>query len=229
MSDHAAMMASMGHGTSAGGAPWPSAAAAFVAMWTMMMVAMMLPSLWPTLRRYRRGLEAMAVSRPAFWTAVVGAGYTGVWAAIGLMVFVLHGIVGALAGWTSHFAHIAPLITSGVIVASAGLQFTSWKAHQLAHCRGALPTHDPRSVNGHSAWSDGVRLGMHCTMSCLGPMATLLAVGMMDIRAMVVVSAAVTAERIVPNGARAARATGAIALAAGVLVLARAIGVAGLR
>lgn len=222
------MMASMGHGTGVGGVPWLGAAAAFVAMWTTMMVAMMLPSLWPTLRRYRRGLEAMAVARPVLSTATLGAGYTGVWAAIGLLVFALDAIIGPAAVWSSNIAHMKPLITGGVIVAAGGLQFTSWKAHQLAHCRDVLPTRDPGSMNARSAWRDGVRLGMHCTMSCLGPMAALLAVGMMDVRAIGVVAAAVTGERLVPNGARAARATGAIALGAGVLVLVRAIGVAGL-
>src|SRR5215203_2089912 len=41
------------------GQTWPGAAASFLAMWAVMMVAMMLPSLVPVLRRYRRVVDRM--------------------------------------------------------------------------------------------------------------------------------------------------------------------------
>ena len=50
------------------GQTWPGAAASFLGMWVVMMVAMMLPSLVPTLWRYRQaGLGRL--------TALVGVGY----------------------------------------------------------------------------------------------------------------------------------------------------------
>jgi predicted metal-binding membrane protein len=55
-------------------------------------------------------------------------------------------------------------------------------------------------------------------------MATLLAVGVMDLRAMAVVAAAITVERLVPAGERAARAIGAGVVGAGVFLIARAAG-----
>src|SRR5215218_8780051 len=48
------------------GRTWPGAAASFLAMWAVMMVAMMLPSLVPVLRRYRdvvRSAEGRRVGR----------------------------------------------------------------------------------------------------------------------------------------------------------------------
>jgi predicted metal-binding membrane protein len=48
-------------------------------------------------------------------------------------------------------------------------------------------------------------------------MAILLVFGMMDLRAMAVVTAAITLERVAPSGARVARVTGALALVAGVV------------
>src|SRR5262249_60069203 len=39
------------------GQTWPAAAASFMAMWILMMVAMMLPSLVPMLSRYRRAVQ----------------------------------------------------------------------------------------------------------------------------------------------------------------------------
>ena len=55
-------------------------------------------------------------------------------------------------------------------------------------------------------------------------MAMLLALGVMDLRAMAVVTAAITVERLAPAGERVARATGAVAVGAGLLLIARATG-----
>jgi predicted metal-binding membrane protein len=55
-------------------------------------------------------------------------------------------------------------------------------------------------------------------------MAILLAIGVMDLRAMVVVAAAISVERLVPAGERVARGTGAVFVGAGLLLVARAAG-----
>jgi predicted metal-binding membrane protein len=53
-------------------------------------------------------------------------------------------------------------------------------------------------------------------------MAILLVVGIMDLGAMAVVTAAITVERIAPGGERVAQAIGAIAVGAGLFQIARA-------
>jgi len=53
-------------------------------------------------------------------------------------------------------------------------------------------------------------------------MAILLVIGIMDLRAMAVVAAAITVERLAPAGERVARATGMVAVGAGLLLIARA-------
>jgi predicted metal-binding membrane protein len=58
-------------------------------------------------------------------------------------------------------------------------------------------------------------------------MAILLVVGVMDVRAMAVVGIAGVAERLAPAGARVARATGAVAIGVGLLLVARAAGLSG--
>jgi predicted metal-binding membrane protein len=65
------------------------------------------------------------------------------------------------------------------------------------------------------------RLGVHCSLCCLGLMAILLATGVMDLRVMTVVAAAITVERLAPAGERVARATGAVVIAVGLLLIAR--------
>ena len=72
------------------------------------------------------------------------------------------------------------------------------------------------------AWRHGLRLGLHCTHCCVGLIAILLVIGVMDLRAMAVVAAAITVERLAPAGERVARATGAVVVAAGLFLIARA-------
>src|SRR5262244_4392100 len=62
------------------GQTWLAAAASFMGMWVLMMVAMMLPSLVPMLSSYRRAVRVRDERRLATLTTVVGAGYIFVWA-----------------------------------------------------------------------------------------------------------------------------------------------------
>jgi predicted metal-binding membrane protein len=55
-------------------------------------------------------------------------------------------------------------------------------------------------------------------------MAILLAVGVMELRAMILVSAAITVERVVPAGKRVAQVVGAVVIALGLFLIARAAG-----
>ena len=54
----------------------------------------------------------------------------------------------------------------------------------------------------------------------------LLVIGVMDLRAMTVVTAAITAERLAPAGEQVARGIGAAAIGAGLFLIARAVGIA---
>src|SRR3989449_11546387 len=71
------------------GQTWPGAAASFLAMWVVMMVAMMLPSLVPILRRYREAFGGAGETRLGLPTVLVGLGYFFVWTAFGLAAFPL--------------------------------------------------------------------------------------------------------------------------------------------
>jgi predicted metal-binding membrane protein len=61
------------------GQTWPGAAASFLGMWVVMMVAMMLPSLVPMLWRYRQAVGRTGETRLGRLTALVGVGYFFVW------------------------------------------------------------------------------------------------------------------------------------------------------
>ena len=98
-------------------------------------------------------------------------------------------------------------VAAGVVVIIAGvLQFTRWKAGRLACCRGSLRSGCALPPTDVTAWRYGLRLGLDCARCCANLMALLLVLGVMDLRAMAVVAAAITLERLAPAGQRVERA-----------------------
>ncbi len=203
------------------GQTWFGAVSSFLGMWVVMMVAMMLPSLVPMLWRYRQAVSRANETRLGRLTTLVGVGYFFVWTVFGMAAFPL-GVALAMVEMQQPALARAVPVAVGVAVVMAGLlQFTAWKARQLAWCR-ETPGHAlPADVN--TAWRHGLRLGLHCGRCCVGPMAILLVIGVMDLRAMIVVAAAITVERLAPAAERVARFTGIVAVAAGLFLIAWAL------
>jgi predicted metal-binding membrane protein len=111
---------------------------------------------------------------------------------------------------------------TGLVVLGAGAwQFTTWKARHLDCCR-ELPQWRDEPAQPGAAWRDGLRLGVHCASCSAGFTAILLAIGVMNLVVMAVVGMALTAERIAA-GDRVSRGIGAVAVASGLLLIARAI------
>src|SRR5262245_38032930 len=78
------------------GQTWPGAAASFLGMWIVMMLAMMLPSLVPMLRRYRQAIGGTDETRLGPLTALAGAAYFLVWTVVGTIAFPLGVALAAL-------------------------------------------------------------------------------------------------------------------------------------
>ena len=206
------------------GQTWPDAALSFLGMWIVMMVAMMLPSLVPMLWRYRQAVGSAGETRLGRLTTLVSAGYYFVWAVLGMIVFPL-GVALATIEMQQPVVSRAVPIAIGVVVLIAGaLQFTAWKAHHLSCCR-VMPscgTTLPADIG--TAWRHGLRLGLHCIYCASGPTAILLVAGVMDLRVMAVVMAAITAEPLAPRGQLVAQGLGAVAIGAGLFLIGRAAG-----
>jgi predicted metal-binding membrane protein len=193
-------------------------------MWVVMMVAMMLPSLMPMLWRYRRAVGATGAGRLGRLTALVGVGYFGMWTVFGMAAFALGAALAAVEMQLPSLARAVPIAVGMVVVIAGALQFTAWKAYQLACCREAPGCGRSLPADAGAAWRHGLRLGLHCGRCCFGQTAVLLGLGVMDLRAMAVVAAAITVERLAPAGERVARAIGAVAVVAGLFLIVRAAG-----
>lgn len=200
------------------------AAASFLCMWVVMMVAMMLPSLVPMLWRYRQAVGKRGGARLGRLTALVGAGYFFVWTVFGVAALLLDVALAAVEMRHPALARAAPTAVAVVVLMAGSLQLTAWKARHLACCREAPGRGRTLPADTRAAWRHGLRLGVHCSHSCAGLMAILLVIGVMNLGAMAVVTAAVTVEHLAPAGERIARATGVVIVGAGLLLIVRAAG-----
>ncbi|MBB6095955.1 putative metal-binding membrane protein [Povalibacter uvarum] len=195
------------------GQEWSGAALSFIAMWSVMMVAMMLPSLMPMLSRYRRALVGRGVADLGRKTFTAGTAYFIAWSISGAIIFPLG--IGLAQAQMQHasLAQAVPALTGLVLVLCGAFQFTAIKQRCLACCRAA-----PRCLSTageDSAWRDGVKLAVRCAACCANLMLILLVIGVMDLVAMAIVTVAITSERVAPSGKRAAQVNGVVAVVAG--------------
>lgn len=212
------------------GQTWPGAAASFLGMWIAMMVAMMLPSLVPMLWRYRlavapgitqdisQDIAKTGEARLDRLTALVGVGY---WTVFGIVVFPLGVALAAVAMQWPALARAVPMAVGVVVLIAGAFQFSAWKAHHLACCREAPGGGRTLPADADTAWRHGLRLGLHCGHCCANLTAILLVTGVMDLRAMAVVTAAITLERLAPAGERVARIIGTVIVGVGLFLIVR--------
>lgn len=222
------------------GQAWSVAATSFLGMWVAMTMTMMLPSLMPMLLRYRRTLEGTQhLGRP---TVLAGLGYFAVWSFVGIVIFPAGVALAKLEMHEPALARAVPTVMGIVVTLLGALQLTTWKARRLACCReapgcrtlsagvgsvatagagavAAVGAAAPTATGPTAAWQHGLRLGLQCTACCANLMAIPLVVGVMDLRAMAVTTAAITLERLAPAGQRVARVVGAVMIGAGLALI----------
>src|SRR5436190_15993471 len=148
------------------GQSWPGAAATFLGMWTVMMIAMMTPSLVPTLARYRATLDGDV--RKTRLTLQVAGGYFTTWLLCGAIAYSIGVALAEATMQLPVLSRAAPFATGLIVLLAGLLQFTRWKARQLDRCRGVQGYCSRSHAHGHP-WRHGMSLGFRCVSCCAGP------------------------------------------------------------
>ncbi|MGZ4433214.1 MAG: DUF2182 domain-containing protein [Trebonia sp.] len=188
--------------------------AVFVPVWTLMMAAMMLPSVTPVATLYARTIPGRRTAR----TAGLMAGYLAVWAAAGLPAFGLAWLAGWLTGQHPGAAHIAAV---AVFAVCGAYQLSSLKDRCLARCRSPLGL--LLHYGSYRGRLRDLRVGAHhggyCLGCCWALMVILVAVGVMNLAAMVGLAALVLIEKTWSRGPAVGRLAGTAVLALAVATI----------
>jgi predicted metal-binding membrane protein len=167
----------------------------FLGAWTLMMSAMMLPSIAPLTSLYARTMRDHRVRRISLLTV----GYLAVWAAVGVIAFVLADGADHVAqnyrGW-------AQAVAIGSCAACGIYQLTPLKERCLQHCRSPLG-HLLRYTSWHGPLVDtrvGIDHGAWCLACCWSLMLLLITFGVMNVIAMVVLAAVIVIEKVFVPG-----------------------------
>jgi predicted metal-binding membrane protein len=179
----------------------------FIATWTIMMVAMMVPSILPAVGRFDGEMNPTDRSRGA--AVLFVAGYVVVWSAIGGVAYVL---VRALRDWLP--AGSATSLRGGglLLILAGAYQVTPPKRACLRHCRSPRPVPVPQTLLRSPGRLAPVRVGLVQGAYCLGSswslMVVLLLLGMMNLIWMGVVAGVIFVEKVVPRGDAVGRLVG---------------------
>ncbi|MEW1773185.1 DUF2182 domain-containing protein [Streptomyces sp. NPDC086777] len=185
----------------------------FLAVWTLMVVAMMLPGTAPVAALYARTITAHRTPRMIVFTAA----YLFVWAAAGLPAYALAAGLGRAGGLP---VAAGTAVAAAVFLVGGIYQLTPLKDRCLAKCRS--PVGQLLRYASYPGRSRDLRAGAHhggfCLGCCWSLMVLLAAFGVMNLWAMVVLTAVITAEKLAPAGHLIARLVGVASIALAVAV-----------
>jgi predicted metal-binding membrane protein len=198
--------------------PWTALGAFgwFLGAWVVMMAAMMLPSVAPTVALYSRMTKARSPASPLLFTA----GYFVVWGAVGALAFAVAAGGSRFAGDVLAWDRAGRWIAGVTLLVAAVYELTPLKHVCLQKCRSPLGFLLGAWRDGRAgALQMGSRHGAWCVGCCWALMASLFALGVMSLAWMALVAGLIAAEKILPWRRVATYGTAAILLALGVLLL----------
>lgn len=202
--------------------PWPLRIAEFLAVWVVMLGAMMLPTVVPLARLFAP-VSARAPG-PRRARAGLYAGYLAVWTAFApVALFGDAGLHLLVHSWPWLAAHAGLILGSALLLAGA-FQFSPLKNACLTACRNPaafLWQHYRRGVRG--ALVLGVRHGVSCVGCCWALMLVMFATGVGGLAWMLGITAVMVAEKTTRWGARLVVPVGVGLLLAGSVLCAAAL------
>jgi predicted metal-binding membrane protein len=189
---------------------------AFV-MWSVMMLAMMVPSaspmvlLFAKVNRTRREREAPFVA-----TAFFLAGYLLVWVGFSALATASQWGLHSAALLSSMMVARSPVV-GGLLLVGAGIfQWTSLKRACLVHCRSPLHFLMGEWRDGRiGALRMGLQHGMYCVGCCWVLMTLLFVAGVMNLLWVAAITLFVLVEKVVPGGPIVGRVVGIVLLLVG--------------
>jgi predicted metal-binding membrane protein len=208
-------------GTSGGLRTLDYAALTF-AMWLVMMIGMMVPSVAPTVLLYRRTQRHWRPEGAGAYTAAFTSGYLAAWLAFSMAATWLQIELIAL-GWIDAMGVAVGSRLPALLLAGVGLyQLAPVKRACLERCHSPvdfLTTHHRPGLAGAAAM--GLHHGLYCLGCCWALMLLLFVGGVMNLLWVAVIAGVVFAEKLLARVEWLRRGIGAAAIVAALVVLLR--------
>ena len=190
----------------------------FTGMWLVMMVAMMLPSSYPTLLLHRT-IYLKRSPHAVGGTFLFALSYFLVWTATGAFFYSAYVFIGMLRGSIPGIDSYILRASGLALIASGAYQWSWLKKACLKHCQSPLHFilehwHDGRS----GALRMGATHGVYCFGCCWGLMVVLFVMGTMHLGWMAAVGALILLEKVAARGEWISQLMGASFIAMGLIV-----------
>jgi predicted metal-binding membrane protein len=203
-------------GMDAGFATNPGTLGWFLGVWVVMMAAMMLPSIAPTVALYSKMTRSRAPLAPLVFTS----GYFLSWAAAGVLAFAVADLVGGIAGDRLAWDRAGRWVAAGILFAAALYELTPLKDICLRKCQSPLGFLLGSWRSGLSgSLRMGAKHGAWCVGCCWALMAALFAFGVMSLAGMAFIAALIAAEKLLPWHRTVTFGTAIVLGVLGILVL----------
>ncbi len=190
--------------------------ALMLAMWSVMMAAMMLPSAAPMILFHAMISRQRAQAKSA--TAWFVLGYIAVWGAFSLAAAVMQWALATLELLSPMMESTSQALAGSLLIAAGVYQWTPLKQSCLRKCRSPLDFVIEFWREGDwGAFAMGLRHGGYCVGCCWLLMLLLFVGGLMNLMWIAGLAAFVLVEKLAPAGHWAGRAAGALLAVWGML------------
>jgi predicted metal-binding membrane protein len=182
----------------------------FLGVWVVMMAAMMLPALAPTVALYAAMTRRRGLNRPLLFAG----SYLLVWGGAGVMAYGLVALGRSLLAGDVTWDSGGRWLAAGVLLAAAVYELTPLKDTCLSKCRSPLGFLLGSWRDGRRGAAElGARHAAWCLGCCWALMAGLFALGVMSVPWMALIAVLITLEKILPWKRAVSRGTAALLLA----------------
>ena len=192
------------------------------AMWTVMMIGMMTPAVAPMILIYTQVARRHTGVTPfssAFWFA---GGYLLAWAGFSLLATCTQWGLEKVALLSPMMASSSHLFAGLLLIAAGLYQWLPIKYACLSRCRAPLSfimKHGGFQMRAAGSLRLGLQHGLYCVGCCWALMALLFVGGVMNLLWIAALTVFVLLERLLPGWRYFARASGAVATAAGAWIV----------
>ena len=168
-------------------------------MWFLMSIAMMSPTIIPTLNTYNDILESGGKKENSFWLFFVG--FLSVWMIFSILMSLIQVFLGRLYLLNDQGAFVSSLLSSAFLLLAGLYQISSYKEACLIKCQTPFTFFLQNWKSGKAgSFNMGVSIGLFCLGCCWALMALAFVGGVMNLAFMAIMTLFMMLEKLPDYG-----------------------------